>query len=352
MIQTGRPGRVRRVSEVTARSAEWLWPKRVPLGALTVIAGEPGLGKSLLTTELAAKLSRGELTGQPEASLFLTAEDSLEYTVVPRLIAAGADVDRIVVPALNQDGIERTLRLPNDVGELDELVTESGAKLIVFDPFVAFLPGTVNSWNDQSVRLALAPLAALADKHRASVLMVVHLNKGRDSDPIRRIGGSVAFPAAARSMLLLTRDPDDRDGVTGARVLAHAKSNLGRLAPSLAYRIEERLAGQGADPEQEGTVPVLVESGISHFSATDLLALNEPEARSKLKEAIALLQAELRDGPKRVSALQAAAKELGISPTTLDRAKQQLSVISVKGGLSHWEWALPETSNDTEKVAE
>ncbi len=335
-----------RASQLEVRPVEWLWPGRVPQGGLTVLAGEPGLGKSLLSLWLASRLSRGELGGTPAASLFLTAEDSREQTVLPRLVAAGAELEQVVFPPPAADGLERTVGLPDDVGFLRELITSTAAKLVVFDPLVAYLPAKVNTWQDQSLRGALAPLAALAQEQGAAVLLIAHLNKGRDADPLRRLGGSIGLAAAARSLLLLARDPDDPEGETGARrVLAHAKSNLGQLETSCAYRIETKAANKKVK------AAYLKPTGASRFSAVELLALNEPEARSKLSEAEALLRAELEGGPRPVSELRAAAMELGISITTLDRAKKQLGAQSVKLGLGNWAWELSESEESEAEVA-
>jgi hypothetical protein len=335
-----------RASQLEVRPVQWLWPGRVPQGGLTVLAGEPGLGKSLLSLWLASRLSRGELGGTPAASLFLTAEDSREHTVLPRLVAAGAELEQVVFPPPAADGLERTVRLPDDVGYLRELITSTAARLVVFDPLVAYLPAKVNTWQDQSLRGALAPLAALAQEQGTAVLLIAHLNKGRDADPLRRLGGSIGLAAAARSLLLLARDPDDPEGETGARrVLAHAKSNLGQLETSCAYRIETKAV------DNKVKAAYLKPTGASRFSAVELLALNEPEARSKLSEAEALLRADLGDGPRPVSELRATAKELGISITTLERAKKQLGVRSVKLGLGNWAWELSEAELSGEQVA-
>jgi hypothetical protein len=192
----------------------------------------------------------------------------------------------------------------------------------------------------------LAPLAALAQEQGAAVLLIAHLNKGRDADPLRRLGGSIGLAAAARSLLLLARDPDDPEGETGARrVLAHAKSNLGQLETSCAYRIGTKAV------DNQVKAPYLEPRGASRFSAIELLTLNEPEARSKLSEAEALLRAELGEGPRAVSDLRAAAHELGISITTLDRAKKQVGARSVKLGLGNWAWELSEAEPTQEQVA-
>src|SRR5262249_8837957 len=221
-------GSISRFGPRSSRLGRWSGSGQagVPVGGVTVLAGEPGLGKSLLSIWLASRLSRGELGKTPAASLFLTAEDSHEHTVLPRLVAAGAELDQIVFPPPGRDGLERAIRLPDDVSYLDELVASTEAGLVVFDPLVAYLPAKGNSCQDQSLRGALAPLAALARERDAAVLLIAHLNKGRDADPLRRLGGSIGLAAAARSLLLLARDPDDPDGAIGPRrVLAQAKSN-------------------------------------------------------------------------------------------------------------------------------
>jgi putative DNA primase/helicase len=335
-----------RASEIEVRPVEWLWPGRVPQGGLTVLAGEPGLGKSLLSIWLASGFSRGAFGSKPATSLFLTAEDSREHTVLPRLVAAGAKCERIVFPPPAKDGLERSISLPDDIGYLRQLVAKAAVRLVVFDPLVAYLPGKVNSWQDQSLRGALAPLAALAQEQQTAMLLVAHLNKGQNADPLRRLGGSIGLAAAARSMLLLARDPDDPEGATGPmRVLAQAKSNLGLLEPSLAYRIKP------ASLANDVTTASLVAAGASRFSAAELLALNETEARSKLSEAEALLRAELENGPRPVTELREAALKLGISITTLGRAKKRVGARSVKLDLDRWDWELSETEPSKDEAA-
>jgi hypothetical protein len=326
-----------RASDLRVRAVQWLWQGRVPLGALTVLAGEPGLGKSLLSILLAARLSRSEL-GDGGAALFLTAEDSREHTVLPRLLAAGADLQRVFFPPMARDGFERLIRLPDDIGCLSELVRQTGAKLLVVDPLVAHLPTQVNTWQDQSVRGALAPLAALAEEHQAAVLLIGHLNKGQGTDPLRRLGGSIGLPAAARSVLLLARDPDDPQGNGGnRRVLAHVKSNLGQLARSVAFAVEET----SVSGEMVVASARLVETGESSYGPAELLVVEEAEPRSKLAEAEQLLRSELEQGRRAVIHLRSAAEQLGISATTLDRAKKKLGITSVKLDLNQWAWQLP-----------
>jgi AAA domain len=218
-------------SSVEREVVEWLWSGRVPLGSVSLLVGDPGLGKSLLACALAARVTR-----EGGFALIATAEVSLAATVRPRLEAAQADLERVAFVAMQaDDGLPIGLSLPDDVGELEQLVQDNCASLLVVDPRTAHLPADVNSWRDQSVRLALAPLHGLAERQRCAVVVIAHLNKALSVEPLRRIGGSVGIPAAARSVLLLARDPDDGDN---RRVLAHVKCNVGPPAASLLYELE------------------------------------------------------------------------------------------------------------------
>jgi putative DNA primase/helicase len=320
---------------------EWLEPSRIPLGAVTLVVGDPGLGKSAYTTGLAAKLSQAGMT-----SLICTAEDSLTATVRPRLEAASADLEQIgFVQMKGEDGYEDGLYLPDDVLELDACVRDWEARLVVVDPLTAFLPSDVNSWRDQSVRGAVAPLRALAERHRCAVVVVAHLNKGASADPLRRTGGSIGLPAAARSALLLARDPEDPDGPEGRRrVLAHWKSNLSELAPSLLLELEPIvLAALNGYPDVK-TIRMRELGESAHNGETLLAVRGDAQERGALEDAKAFLHDELSDG-RRVSAatVQKRASAAGISPRTLDRAKAELGIRSKKDGFEGgWAWALPE----------
>jgi archaellum biogenesis ATPase FlaH len=316
---------------------DWLWPKRIPRGTLTLLAGDPGLGKSLLTIDLAARLSRGEF-GDPAVTLLATAEDLLAATVVPRLLAAGADLTRVRV-------LTKLERIPRDVEALTRDVVKTGASLVVIDPLMAFLPpAEVDAYKDQSIRVALARLQDMAEQSGAAVVLVAHLNKGLDPDPMRRIAGSVGLQAAARSILLLGRNPGDAAGDQGhERVLAHAKSSLGERQSSLRFTVEPQTVGS----EQLETARI-VGRGPVELSAADLLVAT-PESGSAIAEATRLLKTELGDGPKSAKALFAAADDIGVSRETLKRAKKRLGIESVKlafaGG---WAWQLPVSGESPE----
>ena len=336
-----------RADQVEAEQVEWLWPERIPFGAITVLGGDPGLGKSLLAVWLAAQLSRGELGEVGPASVLLSsAEDARAQVVVPRLQAAGAVMERVHFVEMERDGFRTQPLLPDDVPALAGKAKAERARLLVLDPLMAHLARGINSWKDQEIRRALLPLKDLAEESGAAVVVVAHLNKGQSSDPLQRLGGSIGLPAAARSVLLLGRDPDDPDGAEGERrVLAHVKTNLGARAASLALQIETIEAAAGAGGR-------IVPGGFSPHNGEDLLTVQQHgRGGAKRAGAVILLQEQLAAGPKAVRDLLEVADAQGISETTLNRAKDELGVRSTKEGFpGSWLWTLPDRGSEAEEL--
>ena len=160
-----------RIAEVETLTTEWLWPSYLPAGAIAVIDGDPGLGKSQLTVDLAARLSRGDAmppasapdgTYTPAATLIVNGEDDPARTLRPRLDAAGAVVERVYLlrsMTLVDGADQRAVMLPRDLPEIHELIVSRGIRLAVFDPFVAFLDSTLSMNNDADVRRCLSEVA-------------------------------------------------------------------------------------------------------------------------------------------------------------------------------------------------
>jgi hypothetical protein len=217
----------------------------VPLGAITGLGGEPGLGKSALTAFFAAAGSRGRY-GSPWSSLFISAEDSAERVIKPRLMALDADLARVAFFAITDEHGPRVPTFPEDLPRLRDAIEQTQAQLVVCDPLNAFLDGDVDSHKDQSIRRVLAPLALLAEELQIAVVVVLHTRKEAGGPAVYRLGGSVGYGGAARSVLGFGRNPDDPNGETGAeRILAHVKCNWGQLAPTLVYRHEPALVIEG-----------------------------------------------------------------------------------------------------------
>jgi RecA-family ATPase len=322
------------VSELEARTLEWLWPGRLALGKLAILDGDPGMGKSLLALDLCARLSVGRPLpdGRPGPgavpSIFLNGEDGAEDTIRSRLEALGADMQKVFVVHRTVHGIRDSLRFPEDTPLLEQAVEKTGARLVVIDPIMAFLQAMVAVASDANMRQALLPLIQLADKHRCAILLHRHLNKSGGVQSIYRGGGSIGINGACRSGWLVARDPHD----PVRRVLAEVKNNLAAPQPSLAYTVQ-------AGDQQPATITWL---GASPWSANQLLAeaarAQQLPARDRARE---FLTRALEAGPRTSRELWALAQQYRVSSRTLRRVKQEMNIRSVRISadgqrLSYW----------------
>ena len=195
------------LSEVRTRPIDWLWRGYIPLRKVTILDGDPGLGKSTILLDLASRGSVGGLapTGEPLGdaftTIYVTIEDDAEDTILPRVLRAGGDPSRF--------HLLRKLVLPDQIDRLEATATSLKARLIVIDPLMAYLGDGVKTNDDHLVRRALEPLAEMAARLDAAVVAIRHLNKRAGDDAIYRGGGSIGFTGLARSVLAVGRDPDD-----------------------------------------------------------------------------------------------------------------------------------------------
>ncbi len=330
------------LSNVEPEEISWLWPSWLALGKLALVDGDPGLGKSALTLDLAARLSAGKpfpdgVECEPAGVVLLSAEDGLADTIRPRLDAAGADTSKILALATvpDEDGHDRLLSIPEDLGLIEKGIRRVGARLMVVDPLMAFLSSDTNSHRDQDVRRALAPLAGLAERTGASVLVVRHLNKAAANNPLYRGGGSIGIIGAARMAFVVGKDPQDEN----RRVLAPTKNNLAIAPASLVFGLEEA---------EGGSVRVKW-LGRSEVSAGQLLGTPKEEERADARsEAGEFLSEILADGPVAAREVEDEREDAGITGITLRRAKKALGVITYRENISgqergkgRWMWMLP-----------
>jgi hypothetical protein len=316
-------GRVTFATAVRAERVRWLVPGRVPLGAVTLVAGDPKLGKSTLTCLYAAAVSRGKFGDAPATVLVISAEDGLARVIKPRAAVAGGNLSRIgVFDVVDADGA-RYPDFPEDVSELAAAIVEHQARLVIVDPLNAFLSGSIDSWKDHGIRRALAPLARLAEEHDCAVLVVVHLNKQRGGDPLYRIGGSIGQVGAARSILGFGRDPDDPDGDRGPlRLLGHLASNWGALQPTQLFELE-RVEAEIDDQLIETSRLVYLRD--TEQSAGDAFGARQREDRGEdCEETIAELLEDLQPHPSR-EIKTAVMEELGVTERTVKRAAKRMS---------------------------
>ncbi len=334
--------RVTRLADVVPKEVEWLWASRLPTGMVSVLDGPPGAGKSTLVTDIVARLTTGRpLPDEPDRSrpatnvVLLGHEDSPEHTIVPRLVGAGADLDRVF---LLGDIAGQTLRLPDDGGEIERVVRENHASLLVIDPISAYL-GQADLHRDNEIRTALAPLALIAERTGAAVLMLRHLRKSGGTDAMGRGLGSVGIIALARAGLMLLVDPDDPK----ARVLTWSKMSVGPVPPSLGWRWQ---------PGEKH--PLITWTGICELSANEILSRQDRELRVGGGASATAAQdgAEewLRTQFEGVDViptkdLEARAKADGIAWRTLERAKKRADIRARKetlpDGQNRWVWAAP-----------
>jgi hypothetical protein len=338
----GRRVRVTLASQIKPRPVRWLWPDRIPAGALTLLAGREGIGKSLVGVQLAARLSRGELDGSREGTpsrvLFATSEDAWEFTMIPRLIAAGADLTRIGRVQAEDDVGVTGLTLPVDAAALAEYVTARDVAMLVLDPLTSVMDGRLDAHRDREVRMALEPLGKLAEQTGAAVFGLVHLGKGVGSDPVNLILGSRAFSAVARVALVAARDPDNES----ACVLSVEKSNLGRIdVPGLTYRVDGVQVPTGEGPASAG---LLVWTGETDRRVRDILAeRGGGDERRERDEAADWLTGYLTDqgGEARAADVMKAARADGIAERTLGRARTRAGVTSQRRGFGQGSvWVL------------
>lgn len=332
-----------RVSSVAVERVSWLWPGRIPLGKLTVLDGDPGLGKSTVTLDLASRVTTGapmpgEDEGRPPAAVvLLSAEDGIGDTIRPRLEEAGADVHRVFVfeGITNTPDLVHPATLPADIGHLGDVIEANAAELVVIDPFSAFLSTKVDSYRDGDVRTAMAPLAKMAEQKGVAILVVRHLSKSGGPNAVYRGGGSIGIIGAARAGLLVARDPEDE-----ARcILAVSKLNLAAKPPALAYRLVPGDLHDCARVKWEGATAHL---------ADDLLALPS-EDRTARDEATEFLLELLGDEPVDAKVVRRMAEDAGLSWSTVKRAKDRAGVNVKRHGFGKdgkWVWSLAYEDHD------
>jgi KaiC/GvpD/RAD55 family RecA-like ATPase len=357
----GQVGRQRRhgstrLSDVAAQRIRWLEPGLVPLRALTLLAGAGGLGKSTFAMRLAADLSRGRLLedGEPGSTLIVSTEDTAAEILKPRARAADGDVGRIrhyTVP-LEEGGM---LVLPGDFEELELEIAESEPRLVIIDPILGTLDVALDSHKDQHVRSVLGRLSRLAEERDLAVVMVAHVNKATSRDAYIRVSGSVALYNAARSVLLVTADPENPESTEPgeteepvSRIVSQHKANYSRRYPPRRYEIRpivlvDELDDRGQPLESSAMVYIEDAAGLE---LADLLAEASPNGHQpKTAQAEELLADLLADGDWHDSAgLKKLVGAQHISEPTVKRAAQALGVESERRGFpaSTW-WRLPQS---------
>ena len=308
------------LADVESRKAEFLVDPYIPRGALTILDGHPGQGKSLITNHLAAAITTGKHFAKKYKMskgnvLFMSPEDDPDRVLRPRLEAQGADIGRIRFMAhpeyLDEYG---RLKLRNEI-------IEHPVELVVIDPIPAFVSPETNTYRATEVRGFMQPLAMLARELDISILIVRHLRKGGSDTAIEAGQGSMDFIAAVRSGLMIVRHPVDNQ----TRVFSHSKSNWAMNGPSLTFELEAK-TGQSVPTiswlaELDESADQLMK-GASQEKVVDACA-------EKIRELLVLGPMKARDALDQLI-------KLGFSTRTIDRAKDLAKVEAGRGPGATW----------------
>jgi putative DNA primase/helicase len=340
-------------AEIDPKRIDFLWPGRIARGKHTAIAGEPGDGKSQLSVYVTAIVSRGGdwPCGEGRAPIgnviILNAEDGADDTVVPRLIAAGADLRRVhIVSAVLQGGNKgrRAFNLQADLALLERRIAEIGdVALVIIDPISSYM-GKADSHKNAEVRGALEPLSEMAERLKVAILSITHFSKsgaGNNSKALHRFIGSIAFVGAPRAAFAVIEDVDNE----GRILFLHAKNNMAGKPQGLAYRLAQMIVGETG----QGIVAsyVVWDSTPVTMSANEALRATDGGGdRTAAAEAEEFLRETLSGGTKPATDIKAETNEAGLSWATIRRAKDRLGVTAEResqgrDGRGRWLWTLP-----------
>lgn len=331
----GPPIRAVWINTIETKDIEWFWYNRIPRGAMTIVEGEEGIGKSTMLCALAAVMTTGKgpegfVVNDPGVVLWLSAEEDVARVTKKRLIDAGANLNLIAVIRDPFTFDDRGLM------GLREQIAEFAPSMVVIDPIFAYLSGDSNRGND--ARRLTNDLKQTAEMFNVAMLLVRHIGKARGMGDPRAAGlGSVEWRAAVRSVLLVGADPDDRD----KRAVTQNKNNYGPHSPAIGYKIE-------SDPTALSGARFYW-TGESDLTPERLLAsvTRDEDEKAGHREAEDFLREVLADGERPAKDIQAEAKQYGISESTLNRTKRRLGVKSrcEGGGFGSskkiWYWSLP-----------
>ena len=306
-----------KMSDIESKEVEWLWYPYIPFGKITIIQGDPGEGKTKLVLELGARLTKGEhfdinQRREPMNIIYQTAEDGLSDTIKPRLESAGADCERVLVI----DDTDKQLSMVDE--RLEIAIKETGARLLILDPIQAYIGANVDINRANEIRPAMKKLGHIAEKYDCAVILIGHMNKGGVGKAIYRGLGGIDFAAAARSVLLVARDPNDAD----VRAVAPIKASLAPEGNIVAFRLGEKNRFDWL-----GNYDIDMDSLLYGCSTGD-----------KYQKAKRFIENELAGGREvPTKQIEEKLKAMQVSKRTLETVKKDLEIESVKVGKS-WIW--------------
>ena len=307
---------------IQPKEITYLWEPYVPLGKITLIVGDSGLGKTTVAIDIAARLTTGSPMPLSDAKpilgnvLFQTQEDDLADTLIPRCINAGVDINRI-------ESIETTdLNIDEDCDIIEQHIQETNARAIYFDPLQGFLGKSADMCRITDIRRLLSNLGKIAARNDCAVIIIAHQNKNSSGNDLHRVFGSVDITAVARSVLRVSASDTDPD----TRVITHIKSSVSRPGSPIAFRIEDN-------------APIMYLSEYDgDFDDFDNEMIVDDNC--KREKAIEIISSMLADSPKVGTEIFKACEEAGISTRTVERVKKELNVRSGRDNFNQRVWIL------------
>lgn len=339
------------ISTVKPSKISWLWKDKIAFGKITLFAGEPGVGKSQLLLYIASVVSRGGTFHfdnhrcEPGNVLLISGEDSADDTIAPRLMALGADLERIHFVK----GIKKTdkkgheyfdpICLVDHLAELEDEIVKNKYRLVIVDPISLYL-GSVDENKNKEIRSALAVLNALAERNNFALVPNSHFSKPSGSsskNAIYRVMGSIGFAAAARIVFGVMKDPEDPK----RRLFIPIKNNIGPDHEGLAYQIKPMMVG--GDERIETSMVEWLNEKVTKTANELMNTAVDSKPAPKLHEAKEFLLGILRNGSVPLSEIRSKADAQGITAPRLYEAKNVLEIfedssISYKRGKY---WSLP-----------
>jgi len=315
-------------SSVTQRNVEWLWYPYIPYGKITILQGDPGEGKSTFILNIAALLTTGQKMpdgtggGKAQTVIYQCAEDDVADTIKPRLMAAGADCDKVAYI------IDENNELTFEDSRIEEVLSQTGARLLVIDPIQAFLVQDSDMQSAARMRNALSKLADVASRYQCAVVLVGHLNKSYGGKNLYRGLGSIDIAAIARSVLMISRDSTE----SSIRYMFPVKASLAPEGCAIGFSFTE------------GKFTWLGKCDID----TSSLENSVSALPDKLEQAKSFLSRVLKDGPLQTTQICEMVEQLGIKKRTLETAKKEIGIQAYRQH-NAWYWRLPD-SQATEAI--
>ena len=337
------------LADVQETTVKWLWYPYIPSGKITIIMGDPGMGKTTLASQISSIITNGgtfpknqdyqpsiytEVDNLPRTVILQNAEDGYSDTIEPRLSSAGADVNKIYF-------IDETADKPlsfTDV-RLEQVIKRYKPAAVIIDPVQAYLGSDVDMYRANQIRPIMAHLSALADKYSVAVILIGHMNKASDKNALYRGLGSIDFVGAARSVVGVGA-VERNDGCNYHRAIVHIKANLAPKGEAVLFDLnpDDGFSWKGFDGK-------LTEEEVMTYESPK--TWQNGGASDSAKE---FLLAEVKNGRQLSKVVSEKAEHRGISSATLNRAKKELGIKSQKQG-DEWFYVLPDSEEISEQIS-